>query len=103
MPVGGHRIQVESIRLIGESPTQLGFEFTLRSNTGVMGATIRDAAPLPMRGGSRGGGGGAPNETFLTGWTIEGYDQAGLKTFVISDIYVNWPGPWRIVWQPSDQ
>lgn len=108
IPVAGHVVHVQTIQVIaGRTPTELGFNFAMTGDDGVMGAVIYDADPnIPnMSGGGGGGsgGGGGISSQFQHGWTIEGYSPAGVKTFAITDITVSLDGTWQIEWQPSSQ
>jgi hypothetical protein len=40
---------------------------------------------------------------FESGWVIEGYSPAGLKTFVVSNVTVMFDGTWQVTWQPAGQ
>jgi hypothetical protein len=105
VPVDEHVIHIQSIKLTaGETPTQLGFTFSMTSDPGVVGARIMDADPtLPGGGGGGGGGGGRNMDGFESGWVIEGYSPAGLKTFVVSNVTVMFDGTWQGTWQPAGQ
>jgi hypothetical protein len=102
VPVEGHVIHVQRIELTaGDTPTQLGFTFSMSSDPGVVGARIMDANPTLLGGGGGGGGGNAGG--FESGWLIEGYSPAGLKTFVVSNVTVMFDGAWQVTWQPAGQ
>jgi hypothetical protein len=106
VPVDGHVIHVQTIQLAaGEMPTQLGFTFRMTSDPGVMGARVEDADPAIAGAGGGGGGGGgrAGNNVFESGWFLEGYSPAGLKTFVVSSVTVRFDGMWQVTWQPTEQ
>lgn len=105
VPVDEHVIHVQSINLTaGQAPTQLGFTFSMTSDPGVVGARIMDTDPaLPGGGGGGGGGGGRNMDGFESGWVIEGYSPAGLKTFVVSNVTVMFEGTWQVTWQPAGQ
>ena len=105
VPVNEHIIHIQTIQLTaGDTPTQLGFTFSMTSDPGVMGARITDADPTIPGGGGGGGGGGRGNVgSFESGWVIEGYSPAGLKTFVVSNVTVIIDGTWQVTWQPAGQ
>jgi len=105
VPIAGHVIHVQTIQVIaGRTPNELGFNFAMTGDTGVMGAVVYDADPnIPNMGGGGGGGGGGISSQFEHGWTIEGYSPAGIKTFVITDVTVSLEGTWQVEWQPSTQ
>ena len=105
VPVAGHVIHVQSIQVItGRTPAELGFNFTMTGDDGVMGAVIYDTDPnVPNINGGGGGGGGGISSQFQHGWSIEGYSPAGVKTFAITDITVSLDGTWQVEWQPAAQ
>ena len=109
VPVGEHVVRVQSIRLIeGRTPEELGFEFSMSSDPSVVTADIMDINPIitGTSGGGGGGGGGGGNSSasvITSGWVIEGYSPAGVKTFIISDLLTTINGPWKIEWQPASQ
>jgi hypothetical protein len=108
VPVAEHIIHVQTIQLTaGETPTQLGFAFSMTSDPGVMGVRITDADPaIAGEGGGGGGGGGGGHGnvgSFESGWILEGYSPAGLKTFVVSNVTVMFEGTWQVTWQPAGQ
>jgi hypothetical protein len=106
VPVAEHIIHIQTIKLTaGRTPTQLGFDFTMTSDSGVMGASITDANPIlnDIGGGGGGGGGGDSGSSvgpFTYGWAIEGYSPAGIKTFVVSGLSVTFHGTWKAIWWP---
>ena len=108
VPVAGHIIHVQSIEVTaGRTPTEVGFTFTMTSDTGMMGASIHDANPTISGNGGGGGGGGGDNASavgpFTYGWALEGYSPAGVKTFTVHNIAVMVQGLWQAMWQPSGQ
>lgn len=108
VPVGEHIVRVQSIRLIeGRTPAELGFEFSMSSDPSVITAEVTDINPIIIGtsgGGGGGGGGGGPTALSITsGWVIEGYSPAGVKTFMISDLLTTIDGHWKIEWQPASQ
>jgi hypothetical protein len=108
VPVAGHIVHVQTIQLtVGRTPTELGFEFTMTSDSEVMCASVGDANPI-ITGNSGGGGGGGFDcgsslVPFTSSWVIEGYSPAGIKTFVVSGLSVTFHGIWQAMWQPSTQ
>ena len=57
VPVAGHKIHMHSIKLIsGRAPTELGFEFTMTSDSEVGCAGIGDANSVMINNGASGGG-----------------------------------------------
>lgn len=104
VPIAGHTVHVQKIELTtGRTATELGFTFTLTSDANVAGVTIIDANPISKGGGGGGGGmdGGYSVGPFTTGWTIEGYSAAGVKTFNVSDLSLRLHGNWQTKWSPS--
>jgi hypothetical protein len=102
--VAGHIVHVQTIKLIsGRTPTQLGYEFTLTSDSEVMCAGVGELNPIIIgKGGGGGGGGmdcGSASVPFTSGGTIEGYSPAGVKTFIINGLSVTFHGAWQTVWQ----
>lgn len=110
VPVAGHIVHVQTIELTtGRTPTELGFTFTMTSDSDVMGASIHDANPMVSGNGGGGGGGGGGGDNALAagpfsyGWALEGYSPAGTKTFVVSNVGVIVNGSWQVTWQPTKQ
>ena len=108
VPVAGHIVHVQTIRLTaGRTPTQLGFDFTMTSDSEVLCAGVVDANPVITGNGGGGGGGGggfdcgAALVPFTAGWALEGYSPAGVKTFVVSGLSVTFHGIWQATWQSS--
>jgi hypothetical protein len=109
VPVAGHIVHVQTIRLTaGRTPSSVGFDFTMTSDSEVLCAGIVDANPI-ITGNSVGGGGGggfdcgSPLVPFTTGWALDGYSPAGVKTFVVSGLSVAFHGIWQATWQSLQQ
>jgi len=106
VPIAGHVINVQTIQLTsGRTPTELGFTFTMISDSTVTGAYVVDTNPIinSTGGSGSGGGGGADGGytvgPFTSGWAIDGYSPAGGKTFAISDLSLMFEGSWQATWQ----
>ena len=97
VPVAGHIVHVQTIKLVaGGTPTELGFEFAMTSDSEVLCAGISDANPIIA--GNGGGGGfdcGSALVPFTSSWMMEGYSPAGIKTFVVSGLSVTFHGIWQ--------
>jgi len=108
VPIAGHIIHVQTIELTaGRTSTELGFTFAMTSDVNVTGAIIVDANPIIKGNGGGGGGGGGGMDDgytvgpFTSGWALEGYSPAGVKTFKVSDLSLMFHGNWQITWSPS--
>jgi hypothetical protein len=107
LSVAEHIVHVQTIKLVeGRTPTELGFEFTMTSDSEVLCAGVTDANPIIIdnsggNGGGGGGGGGGGFDCgsalvpFTTSWAVEGYSPAGIKTFVVSGLSVTFHGIWQ--------
>jgi hypothetical protein len=110
VPVAGHVVHVQQIRLsAGRTPTELGYDFMMTSDSGVLGASINDANPIinNHQGGGGGGGGGGANGSsigpFTYGWALEGYSPSGIKTFFVSNLAIRLSGGWTALWSPTSR
>jgi hypothetical protein len=108
VPVAGHIIHVKTIKLTsGRTPTQLGFEFTMTSDSEVMCAGVGELNPIIIGNGGGGGGGGmdcgSSLAPFTSGGVVEGYSPSGVKTFVVSGLSVTLHGIWQAIWQSPNQ
>jgi hypothetical protein len=118
VPVGQHIVNVQKIELRGGPaalPESRGFQFTMTSDPAVASALVHDLHPIinctgACSGGGGGGGGGGDFGVsgfdraavpFVHGWSFQGYDPSGVKTFAISDVAVFFTGPWQVQWQPG--
>lgn len=107
IPINEYDINIQTIELIsGETPTQLGFRFTVDAQPAIAYLSILDLNPIftgnGYGGGGGGGGGGAEVvDTFTTSWVLDNYSPAGVKTFAVSNIGIFIYGTWQVSWQPK--
>jgi len=101
VPLNVYHIFIHKIKLIsGATPTELGFNFTIwvGPNINIVNLNITDVnATTIVYGG--GGGESTPGE-IESGWALEGYLPAGLKTFQIANLNIKIYGEWQTTWQP---
>jgi hypothetical protein len=94
--VNGQVIHVLSAEQSGSE--QGYFQFTMQSDSNIVGAIIMDLAHPPLGGG--GGGAGLPETTFVTGFGYQIPLPQGPLTLTFIEITVLVPGDWTLSWSP---
>lgn len=101
VPINAYHIFVYKIKVIsGSTPAELGFNFTIwvGPNINIVNLNIIDVNATNILYGG-GGGEFVPGE-IESGWVLEGYSPAGVKTFQISNLNIKINGAWQTTWQP---
>ncbi|MGD8456759.1 MAG: hypothetical protein PVF83_10265 [Anaerolineales bacterium] len=94
--VNGQVIHVLTAEQSGSEPGYL--QFTMQSDSNIVGAIVMDLAHPPQGGG--GGGGGLPETTFMTGFNYQTPLPPGPLTLTFIEIMVYVPGDWTLTWSP---